>query len=180
MSEDPPIQTLDSRVVYENRWLRLREDKIRHADGSEGIYSVVDKAPFALIIPCARDQVYLVGQWRYTVQEFCWEFPQGALDGQPDVPMDEVARIELAEETGLRAGRIAQIGQLYTAYGHSNQTFSVFVATDLSPGEAAPEPGEIGMQTRPVTRAELERMIRDGELRDSHSVAAYQLLRMRD
>jgi 8-oxo-dGTP pyrophosphatase MutT (NUDIX family) len=173
----PPIETLDSRIVYKNRWLSLREDRIRRQDGSEGIYGVVDKVPFALVIPWDGAKLHLVGQWRYTVQSFCWEFPQGALQDRPDAPADEVARTELAEETGLRAGTLEKLGELYAAYGHSSQSYSVFLATDLTQGEASPEPEEQELQRRTVTVAEFEEMVRSGEMLDAHSVAAYGLLR---
>jgi 8-oxo-dGTP pyrophosphatase MutT (NUDIX family) len=173
----PPIATLGSRIVYENRWLSLREDRIRRQDGSEGIYGVVDKPPFALVVPWDGELLHLVGQWRYTVGRFGWEFPQGALEGRPDAAMEEVARTELAEETGLRAGKLERIGDLYAAYGFSSQAYSVFLATDLEQGPPSPEPEEQGLVTRTVTLPEFEEMMRSGEIVDSHSVAAYGLLR---
>jgi 8-oxo-dGTP pyrophosphatase MutT (NUDIX family) len=113
------------------------------------------------------------------VQRFCWEFPQGALQDRPDAPIDEVARIELAEETGLRAGSLEQIGELYAAYGYASQSFVIFLATNLTQGEASPEPEEVGVRTRAVTVAEFEDMMRSGEMPDGHSAAAYGLLRSR-
>ena len=175
----PPIETLGSRTVYENRWLSLREDRIRMPDGSEGIYGVVDKAPFALVIPWDGERLHVVGQWRYTVQRFCWEFPQGALQDSPDAPMEEVARTELAEETGLRAGALERLGEFYAAYGYSSQPYSIFLATELTQGAASPEPEEVGLVTRTVTVAEFEQMMLSGEMPDSHSAAAYGLLRSR-
>jgi ADP-ribose pyrophosphatase len=175
--ERPPIETLASRKVYENRWLSLREDRIRRADGSEGIYGVIDKPPFALVVPWDGERLHLVGQWRYTVRRFGWEFPQGALEGKPDAPMDEVARTELAEETGLRAEKVELIAELFAAYGFSSQAYSIFLATGLTHGEASPEPEEHGIVTRTVTLIELEQMIRSGEIVDSHSVAAWGLVR---
>jgi 8-oxo-dGTP pyrophosphatase MutT (NUDIX family) len=173
----PPIETLGSRTVYENRWLSLREDRIRLPDGSEGIYGVVDKPPFALVVPWDGERLHLVGQWRYTVQRFCWEFPQGALQDRPDAPLDEVARIELAEETGLHAGSLERIGEFYAAYGYASQTYAVFLATQLTQGDASPEPEEVGLGARAGTVAEFEEMMRRGEMPDAHSAAAYGLLR---
>ena len=171
------IETLGSRQVYENRWLRLREDRIRLADGHEGIYGVVDKPPFALVIPWDGERFHLVGQWRYPVQQFCWEFPQGALQDAPDTPMEEVARIELAEETGLRADKLELLGELFAAYGFCSQTFTCFLATGLTAGEPAREREEQTMRSHTVTRSEFEGMLDSGGLPDAHSVAAYALLR---
>jgi 8-oxo-dGTP pyrophosphatase MutT (NUDIX family) len=175
--ERPPIETLDSRIVYSNRWLTLREDRIRRQDGSEGIYGVVDKPPFALIVPWDGERLHLVGQWRYPVQRFSWEFPQGALEGRPDASPDEIARTELAEETGLRAGTLELIGELYAAYGFCSQSYFVFLATELTQGASSPEPEEQGLLTRTVSLPELEEMMGSGQMVDGHSVAAYGLLR---
>jgi ADP-ribose pyrophosphatase len=177
--ERPPIETLGSRIVYENRWLSLREDRIRMPDGSEGIYGVVDKPPFALVVPWDGERLHLVGQWRYTVGRFCWEFPQGSLQDRPDAPMEEVARTELAEETGLRARRLERIGEFYAAYGYSSQPYFIFLATELAQGAASPEPEEQGIVTRAASVAEFEEMMRSGEMPDAHSAAAYGLLRSR-
>lgn len=61
---EPEITTLESREVYANRWMRLREDRIRRADGQEGIYSVVEKPDFAVIAAVQNGQIYLVEQYR--------------------------------------------------------------------------------------------------------------------
>src|SRR6267142_354910 len=95
------IRRLGSRRVYANRWMTLREDDIERPDGSTGIYAVVDKPDFALVIPVERDGFHLVEQYRYPVGGRYWEFPQGtAPDGAEPEPV-ALARAELAEETGL-------------------------------------------------------------------------------
>ena len=78
------IRRIDGRVVYENAWLTVTEDVIQYADGTSGIYGVVHKPDFAVVIPIEGDRVHLVEQYRYPVGGRYWEFPQGALrDGQP-------------------------------------------------------------------------------------------------
>ena len=71
------IKTIGSREVYRNQWLRVREDRIQRSNGAEGVYGVVDKEDCAIIIPIDGDHVYLVEQFRYTVQQRLFEFPQG-------------------------------------------------------------------------------------------------------
>ena len=95
------FEQLSTREVYRNPWLSLREDRIERPDGSGGIYSVVDKPDFALVIPAERDGFHLVEQYRYPVGGRFWEFPQ-VTGAAPDP--ESLARAELAEETGLRAG----------------------------------------------------------------------------
>ena len=73
------IKTLSSREVYRNAWLRLREDEVERSNGARGIYGVVDKDDCAIILPIQGETIYLIEQFRYTVQERCLELPQGGL-----------------------------------------------------------------------------------------------------
>ena len=141
------IRTLGSRVVYENPWLRLREDDVELGDGSPGVYAVVERDDFAVVVPWDGEAVTLVGQYRHTLGRRTWELPQGGVKGAAP---EEVARTELAEETGLRAGALRHLARLDNAVGMSSQGFDVFVATDLRQGEASPEPEEGDMTTRRV------------------------------
>jgi len=77
------IRRLGSRTVYANQWLTLREDDIERPDGSTGIYAVIDKPDFALVIPVERDGFHLVEQYRYPVGGRYWEFPQGTAPEGP-------------------------------------------------------------------------------------------------
>lgn len=173
------IRRLSSRVVYENPWLRLREDEIERVGGDgaavRGVYALVDKEDFALVVPWDGERVTLVGQERYTLGRFSWELPQGGVAGASP---EEVARTELAEETGLRAGSLRHLGRLDNAVGMSSQGFHVWVATDLEQGRPAPEAEEVGMTTRQVTAAELDALILVGEVTDGSSIAGWALARM--
>lgn len=173
-----------SRVVYANRWLSVREDAIVRPDGSIGIYGVVDKTDFALVIPIEGEgmeqRVHLVEQYRYPIERRCWELPQGGWPADPRGDAEALARTELAEETGLTAGRVEHLGRLQSAYGYSNQAFDVFLATRLTAGPHAREIEEQDMQQGCVPRAEFERMARDGEIVDANSLAAWALLRLRE
>ena len=168
------IRTLGSRVVYENPWLRLREDDIELTDGSRGVYAVVVREDFAVVVPWDGEAVTLVGQYRHTLGRHTWELPQGNVKGATP---EDVARTELAEETGLRAGGLRHVGRLDSAVGMSSQGFDVWVATDLSQGDASPEPEEGEMTTRRVTPDELDALILAGEVTDSSTVAAWWLAR---
>jgi 8-oxo-dGDP phosphatase len=171
------IRRLSSRVVYENPWLRLREDEIERPDPGggrvRGVYAVVEKEDFAVVVPWDGRELTLVGQERYTLGRYTWEFPQGGVAGATP---EERARTELAEETGLRAGALRHLGHLDNAVGMSSQGYDVWLATDLTEGEPAPEAEEVDMRTRRVAPEEFERMVRDGELTDGSSVAAWALL----
>ena len=175
------IRTLSTRLVYENPWLRLREDEIERLGGDglpvRGVYAVVEKPDFAVVVPWDGEAVTLVGQYRYTLGRHTWELPQGSVDGATP---EDVARTELAEETGLRAGSLRHLGRFDGAVGMSSQGFDAWLATELEQGEARPEGEEVDMTTRRVTPAELEEMILGGELTDAHSVAAWAVVRLQD
>jgi ADP-ribose pyrophosphatase len=178
-SQDPPRVT-GSRVVYENRWMRLREDVLERSDGSPGLYAVVEKSPSAVIIALFDEgDIVLVEQWRHPVGRRFLELPQGAWDGEDAPDPEALARGELAEETGLRADSMEQLGTLYFAYGISDQHFAVWLATGLTQGAQALEPEEEGLRVERVPAAEVERMVSEGEIADSASVAALGLLRLK-
>jgi 8-oxo-dGTP pyrophosphatase MutT (NUDIX family) len=173
------VRQISSHVVYRNRWMTLREDEIELLDGSRGIYAVVDKPDFALIIPAEDGGYHLVDQYRYPVEGRYWEFPQGSFsDGEAGDPV-RLARAELAEETGLRAGRLTHLGHLFSSHGTSGQGFDVYLAEELEHGEAHREVEEQDMRQTWVSRAEFEQMIRDGRIKDDSTLAAYALLLLR-
>jgi 8-oxo-dGTP pyrophosphatase MutT (NUDIX family) len=174
------LRVTESRVVYENRWMRLREDRTVLPDGSPGLYAVVVKAPAAVIIPVDGDDLWLVSQYRHPVGERFWELPQGAWDDRPDAPAEEIARGELLEETGLRAASMERLGRLFFAYGISDQRFDVWVARDLTQGAQELEHTEQGLEVGRFGAGEVDAMMRDGRIADSATVAALGLLRLRD
>lgn len=170
------MQTLGSREVYANPWMRVREDDVRRADGSPGIFGVIDKPDYALVIPLDGDRVHLVEQYRYAVGARRWEFPQGTAPDRADSEPTELAARELREETGLVAGRLHLLGMLDVAPGMSAQRGRAYLATDLTAGTPEREHTEQDMRSAWFGREELERMLRTGELCDAQSVAAYALL----
>ncbi|BCJ46848.1 ADP-ribose pyrophosphatase [Actinoplanes ianthinogenes] len=165
-------------MVYRNPWMTVREDEIRRPDGSPGIYGVVEKPDFALVLPRWRDGFWLVEQFRYPIGRRAWEFPQGSWGSGASGDQLALARQELAEETGLRAGTMTHLGHLYEAYGYSTQAFDVYLATDLAEGEPDREIGEQDMIHRAVTDAEITEMIRSGQIVDAPSLAALTLYRL--
>lgn len=175
----PAPRVTATRVVYENRWMRLHEDRLERPDGSPGLYAWVEKPPGTLIVPLDGDGVYLVEQLRHPVGRRFWDFPQGAWEDAPDADAEALARGELAEETGLRAASIERLGTLYYAYGILDQRFDVWLATGLEPGPVDREPTEHDLRCARFGVDELEAMIARGELADAASVAAWHLVSRR-
>jgi ADP-ribose pyrophosphatase len=91
----------------------------------------------------------------------------------------EIARGELREETGLDAAKMTYVGHLFEACGYSNQGYHIFLATGLRHGDADPEHEEQDLVTRDFALSEVERMIRDGEIKDATTVASLGLLRLK-
>lgn len=173
------IKTLSSRIVYQNRWMTVREDAIERADGSPGIYAVVEKPKAATIIPIDGDNLYLIEQHRYPVGARFLEFPAGTWEDNPTADPLDLARGELREETGLHAERMDYVGHLFYAYGITNQGFHIYRATGLLQGERAPEHTEQDLVVKQVSIGEFEDLIRCGVIQDSATVAAWALLKMK-
>lgn len=174
----PEIETIGTAVVYKNRWMTLREDTIVRADGSTGLYSVVEKPDFAVIAAVSNGELYLVEQYRYPVQARFWELPQGSWE-QQTVDPQVLAKAELREETGLIAGSMLHAGRLFLAYGYSSQAYDLFLATELSQGETQLDAEELGLVAKPFKLQLVEDMIRDGTIKDATTVAAFGLLKLK-
>ena len=172
----PDIVATGSRLVYENKWMRVREDAVRRRDGSTGIYGVIEKDDFVVVVPVEPDgSIHLVQQYRYPVGARLWEFCQGMWGG-PDADPRLAAGHELAEETGLSAATLTEAGHMYCAAGTMRQGCRIFLATGLTPGAARPEVEEQDIVSRRFPRAEFERMLRGGEIKDDVTIAAWGLL----
>jgi len=170
----PSITTLASREVYRNAWMRVREDAILRSNGRQGIYGVVEKDDAAIIIPIDGERIWLVEQFRYTIQKRVCELPQGSWEMNIDDP-EELARGELREELGLHAAEMTYLGTTWIAYGFTRQRQHVFVARELSPVDKDPDPEEHDLMMRSVPISEFEQMMLDGEIRDDCTLAAWAL-----
>jgi len=175
------IKTISSREVYRNPWCRVREDEIERSDGSRGIYGVMDKDPACIVIPLERTDeeefIWLVRQFRYTVGGTYFELPQGGWE-RAEVNAEELARGELAEETGLRVERMTPLADLWIAYGAMRQIHHVFLAEGLTPGETERDPEEHDMTVHRVAVEEFEAMVLDGRVMDNCTVAAWGAYRI--
>jgi 8-oxo-dGTP pyrophosphatase MutT (NUDIX family) len=177
-----PWRTTGSAVKYVNPWIEVREDAVRRPDGSPGIYGVVSFRTVALgAVPVFEDgTTVLVGQYRYTLGAWSWEIPEGG--GDPLQPAEEEMARELVEETGLVAGRLTPLGALHTSNSVTDERALLFLAEDLTEGQARPEPTEQLVSWR-LPLSEAVAMAHDARVTDSLSVAgllrAERLLRAR-
>jgi 8-oxo-dGDP phosphatase len=170
------VRTLTTGVVYQDQWMRLRRDDIERRDGSRGTYAFVDKPDFALVIPAENDGFHMVEEYRYPIGRRTWSFPQGGWPSGRTGSPEDLARLELSQETGLRAGVLVKLGYAHCAHGLSNQGGHYWLATELEPGPPEREHEEQDMRQAWVSRARFEEMIGEGLITDDSTLAAYALL----
>ena len=165
-----PWQTLASEVKYQNPWILVREDQVLNPGGGRGIYGVVSMRNKALgIVPVdAEGNTWLVGQYRYPLNEYSWEIPMGG--GLLELDILESAQRELREETGLQAARWTRIARLHTSNSVTDEEGFVFLAEDLTPGPVEPEETE-DLRLWKLPLAEAIRMVMDDRITDGVSVA---------
>ncbi|MFT9016536.1 MAG: NUDIX hydrolase [Acetobacter sp.] len=176
--------TVSSRIAYRNPWTAVREDIIRRPNGKTGLYGVVERGDFVVILPVGQDgngepTVTLVRQYRYPVQAYLWELPMGMWEDRPEAPPHEVAGGELREETGLRARTLVHAGILYQGAGYSSQKGHVYLATGLTQGPPEPEDTEEGMTCHTIALSRFEDMIRTGEITCMVTIAAFGLVKLK-
>ena len=164
-----PWKTLSSRPVYENPWMRLREDVAEMPDKRTTIYGVVTFGDCVGVVPFVdENSVILVRQYRYVYNEnHRWEIPTGGV--RKGETFEAAAQRELAEEAGYRAGRLIPISSYYTSKSVCDETAHLYVGEDLAPAREIPDETEF-LQRRVFPFDQALRMSLEGEIMDSMSV----------
>lgn len=173
------IVATESKVVYENDWMSVREDKIQRSSGAAGIYGVVEKPDFSVIVPLEGRTLTLVEQFRYPVGARYWEFPQGS-SSDPSITEEQLARAELREETGLVASSLVHIGRHFPSYGFATQAYDIYLATELDQQERQLDAEEEDLICQNFSIEQVEQMIIEGVIKDAVTVAAFGLLRLKN
>jgi ADP-ribose pyrophosphatase len=171
MEENNPWTTLDRKEVYDNKWINVNEHQVINPSGGSGIYGVVHFKNLAIgVLPLDEDNnTWLVGQYRYPLQAYSWEIPEGGGPLGLD-PLDGAKR-ELLEETGLIATDWTEIQRMDLSNSVSDELAVIYVARGLTMGVAEPEETE-QLVVRKLPFEEAYQMVVDGIITDSMSIAA--------
>lgn len=164
-----PWQILDEKMIHETPWIRIDHHDVLTPAGTPGIYTTVDFKNWAIgIIPIDDEgYTYIVGQYRFPLQEYSWEIPEGG--GGKEATLLASAQRELREETGISAEHWEMIYEFNTSNSITNERAFVFLATGLSFGEAHPEENE-ELETRKIHFSELVDMVYRNEVKDSLTI----------
>ncbi|MDB5226801.1 MAG: hydrolase [Bacteroidota bacterium] len=166
-----PWHIKNKKVVYDNKWITLTHEKVITPSGTEGIYGKVHLKNHAIgIIPVDENKnTWLVGQYRYPLEEYSWEIPEGG--GLKEEDILESAKRELKEEVGLTANKWTQICITNTSNSITDETAFLFLAQELSHTETEPDETEL-LQIKKVSLNEAFSMAMDGEIKDAMSLIA--------
>ena len=175
--QDNPWTTLESELKYDNPWIRVVEHKVLTPKQTPGIYGTIHFKNLATgVIPIdAEGCTYLVGQYRYVLDAYSWEMPEGG--GKQGVPALLSVQRELLEETGFTAGCWLELMRLHLSNSVSDEVATCFLAWDLVPGTPCPDDGE-QLVVRRLPFREAAAMVWSGEITDAMSVAAIQRLEL--
>lgn len=164
-----PWQTRSRKAAYDNPWISVEHREVLNPSGGAGIYGVVHFKNTAVgIVPLDEDgYTWLVGQYRYTLEQYSWEIPEGGGTLGSD-PL-EAAKRELLEETGITAGRWTPLLELHTSNSVTDEYGVAYVAQDLKQGKAQPEETE-QLHLRRLPFSEVVEMVMRGEITDALSM----------
>ncbi|GAA3988348.1 NUDIX domain-containing protein [Mucilaginibacter dorajii] len=169
--ENNPWKITSEKAIYDNPWINVTEYQIINPSGNPGIYGKVHFKNLAIGVLPLDDELntYLVGQYRFTLNQYSWEIPEGG--GQIGVSPLDSAKRELLEETGLKASQWTEIQQLHLSNSVSDEWGVIYVARGLTQHEAEPEDTE-QLIVKKAPFAQVYQMVCDGQITDSMTVAA--------
>jgi 8-oxo-dGTP pyrophosphatase MutT (NUDIX family) len=167
--EKNPWKTLSEKVVYSNNWIDVIHKDVLNPNGNPGIYGQVNFKNIAIgVIPVDNEGfTWLVGQYRFPLEEYSWEIPEGGCPEGEDYL--SAAMRELKEETGLEADSYELISKIHTSNSVCNEVAYIYLARGIKQGEAEPEDTE-QLQVKRVLLSEAVQLVMENRITDSMSV----------
>ncbi len=164
-----PWKKLSSKVVYRDPWMVVKVDRVIKPDGREGKYGVVRLSGAVKIIAMTlKKEIFLVGQWRYTINKFSWELPGGSVG--KDQNSHKAAKIELKEEAGFQANNWKYLGAGYESVGAMHQKVKFYFATNLIKTIWRPEGSEKGIKVIKIPIQKAVRLILQNKIFDNSTI----------
>jgi 8-oxo-dGTP pyrophosphatase MutT (NUDIX family) len=163
-------KTKSSKIVYENPWILVREDKVITPSGKDGLYGVVEsKSEAVFVVPVDNEgNIYIVQQEHYTTREMAWQCVAGRTDGEP---REVAAKRELLEEAGLWAETIKVLAHARTASGVSTFRTNICLAKGLHHDDSRLDKDEVSA-IKKISLVKAKEMIFNGEITATESIAA--------
>lgn len=165
-----PWTTKSAEEKYNNPWIQVTEYQVINPAGKPGIYGKIhfkNKA-IGIVALDAQNNTWLVGQWRYPLEQWSWEIPEGG--GPIGVDLLESAKRELKEETGLTANRWTMIQRTHLSNSVSDEEGFIFLAEDLQEGNHEREDTEADMRVKKIPLADALQLVMEGQITDSLTV----------
>ena len=167
---DAPWRTESSRLVYQNPWIRVEEDRVGLPDGRSTIYGVVRCGHCVGVLPFLdAETVVLIRQYRYVARGVFWEMPTGGVHAGES--LEVAAQRELAEEIGYTAGCLRPLVSYHTSKSVVDETAHLYWAEALAPAATPPDETEF-IEVQPVPFRAAIHMVETGEIKDSMTVIA--------
>ena len=170
-----PWKTINSSVIYENKWMKFIKNDVIHPNGAKGEYTVLDAIPGVVILALEDDSIFFIKEFKYPINKWIWNtFTGGIHEGESAL---DVAKNELREEGNIIANKWADLGHFYTAPGIELTDNFVFLATDLERGDFQKdgEGDEAIEQIQKFRFDEIKEMIKNGEIENGLTLAALML-----
>ncbi len=169
-----PWKKLSTQEIYENKWIKITEDKVIHPNGKEGIFGRVHCIPSVIIIAETEDKkIVFIREYKYLVEAEIWNLIAGGMEEGADIMV--TARAELREEAGVSASEIVQLGTFYTSAGHEDTIVHVLHASGLKFAKAENAGDEAISSMKLFTETEIKAMIKSGEINSAYVLAALNM-----
>ncbi len=170
MNEKNPWQIIDKETKYENNWIKVIHHNVKISNGNIGVYGVVEFKNIAvgIIALDENNDIYLVGQFRFPLNQYSWEIPEGGCLIEKELPLDAAKR-ELLEEVGLIAEHWTELGKIHTSNSVCDEIGYIFLAEKLQKTNSNPEETEI-LQIKKVNLNTAFEMVMKNEITDSISI----------